>query len=264
MCSVGSGVSVARGVAGAPWASFCSGVSVACRRLGGLRALGDPRALARSRRGRWRRARLGGRRRRLRSRAHNRAGGRGLIGPVHQRGERPDAERSGAQRPGQDEDHQRHRRCPDDERPATRRGHAPEVAEGRDHAEDGPSARGGGGGDDRSRGRLGGDRGHHAVREVTGRADVVGGGEPFQLPGGGHDPGPLAHRHVAVELVGTEAVRPRPALAHHATPSDSRARRRRPRPRWRCVLTVPSGRSVWTAISARESSEKKRRTTTSR
>ena len=44
----------------------------------------------------------------------------------------------------------------------------------------------------------------------------------------------------------------------HGSASSS-ARRRRARPRWRCVFTVPSGRSVASAISASERSAKKRR-----
>ena len=52
--------------------------------------------------------------------------------------------------------------------------------------------------------------------------------------------------------------------AGHASDRPSTVARRRNRPRCRWVLTVPSGRSVWRAISSSESSPKNRRVTTSR
>jgi hypothetical protein len=155
---------------------------------------------------------------------------------------------------------------PDHDRKATAERHAERVADRGQEAERGPVSQRAARGHDRCRHGLRGDGAHDPVGEA-GRGlqataprhslevsrDASFGGELL-----GTDP------RDAVQLVGGERTRTpvRPVAGHRS--ASSSARRRRARPRWRCVFTVPSGRSVASAISASERSAKKRRATTSR
>ena len=116
----------------------------------------------------------------------------------------------------------------------------------------------------RGRHRLGVDRGHDPVDEVGAHA----GARPAAARRA-----PRARGRRDVSATRSSGARPstpaarrgrtRRAVAGHRSVSSS-TRRRRARPRWRCVFTVPRGRSVASAISASERSAKKRSATTSR
>ena len=145
-------------------------------------------------------------------------------------------------------------------------GDPPGVADGREERPEGAVAQRDARGEHRGRGGLQGHGGHHAVGEVRGRADADAGGGALELASQARLRSQLVGQQAGhpVQLVGSE--RPRlaagPVLRHRSFSSSARFRRANPRCRW--VLTVPSGRSVASAISASDRSAKNRSATTSR
>ena len=173
-------------------------------------------------------------------------------------------QQAGADRDEQDEGE---RLGADRDRPAAAGRHAPRRSDRGHEGGDPPAAAPGAGPDHEARRRLPCDREHDPVLEAVGRPDRVGRRERFQL----------ARHHERVGQLGVRRLRltggaRRPQLGRieaaarpgHAAPPGSTVERRRWSPRRSWVLTVPSGRSVWRAISSSWSSPKKRRVTTSR
>ena len=102
------------------------------------------------------------------------------------------------------------------------------------------------------------------IHEVGTWSHILAQCEPFEVARGTEELGIRARTEARrVEL--TRAELPGSlGSSHQAMPSVSSALRSRLRPRCRCVLTVPRGRPAWSAISASDSSEKKRSAITSR